>query len=131
MHKLAAHIHASVSGVREVYVGLGSQIGAPIDQPTIASAQLILDLGRALADVQPGVDLALSSAPGRLEAGTEANHGEPRTRNDAARKAGGFRRKCRRLWQAWQNGNSSRFAVARAIHRRTRYAQRSAIGAKR
>jgi S-adenosylmethionine synthetase len=50
-HKLAADIHASVPGVREVSVSLGSQIGAPIDQPAIASAQLILEPDCALADV--------------------------------------------------------------------------------
>ena len=55
-HKLAADIHASVPGVREVYVWLGSQIGAPIGQPAIASAQLILEPGCALTDVQPGVE---------------------------------------------------------------------------
>ena len=55
-HKLAADIHASVPGVREVYVWLGSQIGAPIDQPAIASAQLVIDPGCALADVQPEVE---------------------------------------------------------------------------
>ena len=58
-HKLAAEIHATVPGVREVYVWLGSQIGAPIDQPAIASAQLILDHGRALDDVRPGVESAI------------------------------------------------------------------------
>lgn len=51
-HRLAAEIHASVPGVREVYVWLGSQIGAPIDQPAMAFAQLILAPGIALADVQ-------------------------------------------------------------------------------
>jgi S-adenosylmethionine synthetase len=55
-HKLAADIHASVPGVREVYVWLGSQIGAPIDRPAIASAQLILDPHCALADVQPAIE---------------------------------------------------------------------------
>jgi len=54
-HRLAAEIHASVPGVQEVYVWLGSQIGAPIDRPVIASAQLILAPGCALADVQPAV----------------------------------------------------------------------------
>jgi S-adenosylmethionine synthetase len=58
-HKLAADIHARVPGVCEVYVWLGSQIGAPIDQPAIASAQLILEPGCVLADVQPGVQFAI------------------------------------------------------------------------
>lgn len=55
-HRLAAEIHVSVPGVREVYVWLGSQIGAPIDLPAIASAQLVLDPGCALSEVQPAVE---------------------------------------------------------------------------
>jgi S-adenosylmethionine synthetase len=51
-HRLAAEIHESVPGVREVYVWLGSQIGAPIDLPAMAFAQLILEPGVALADVR-------------------------------------------------------------------------------
>lgn len=54
-HRLAAEIHGTIPGVREVYVWLGSQIGAPIDQPAIAFAQLIMEPGCALADVQPAV----------------------------------------------------------------------------
>ncbi len=44
-HKIANEIYQGVPGVREVYVWLCSQIGAPIDQPKIASAQLILEPG--------------------------------------------------------------------------------------
>lgn len=54
-HRIAAEIYASVPGLREVYVWLCSQIGKPIDQPLIASAQLILQKGVALADVEPQV----------------------------------------------------------------------------
>lgn len=54
-HRMAAEIYASVPGLREVYVWLCSQIGKPIDQPLIASAQLILQKGVALADVEPQV----------------------------------------------------------------------------
>jgi S-adenosylmethionine synthetase len=50
-HQLAAEIYASVPGIREVNVSPGSQIGAPVDQPVIASAQLILEPGCALANV--------------------------------------------------------------------------------
>jgi len=55
-HRIAAEIYASVPGLREVYVWLCSQIGKPIDQPLIASAQLILQQGVALADVRPAVE---------------------------------------------------------------------------
>ena len=55
-HRIAAEIYASVPGLREVYVWLCSQIGKPIDQPLIASAQLILQQGVALADVKSAVE---------------------------------------------------------------------------
>ncbi|MDI6689470.1 MAG: methionine adenosyltransferase [Actinomycetota bacterium] len=44
-HKIANTIHQEVSGIREVYVWLCSQIGMAIDQPKIASVQLILERG--------------------------------------------------------------------------------------
>ncbi len=54
-HRLAAEIYAHVPGLREVYVWLCSQIGQPIDRPLIASAQLILQPGVGLAEVEPNV----------------------------------------------------------------------------
>jgi S-adenosylmethionine synthetase len=54
-HHLAARIYADLPGLREVYVWLGSQIGRPIDQPLIASAQFSLQPGVALEDVAPRV----------------------------------------------------------------------------
>lgn len=44
-HKIANEIYQGVPGTREVYVWLCSQIGLIIDQPKIASAQLILESG--------------------------------------------------------------------------------------
>ena len=40
-HQVAARIYQEVPGVREVYVWMLSQIGAPIDRPKIAAAQII------------------------------------------------------------------------------------------
>ena len=57
--RLAAEIHATVPGVREVYLWMGSQIGAPIDHPAIVSAQLILAGDCALSDAQPGVEAVI------------------------------------------------------------------------
>jgi S-adenosylmethionine synthetase len=57
--RLATEIHAEVAGVGEVYVWLGSQIGAPLDQPALASVQLILNPGCALADVRTAVESRL------------------------------------------------------------------------
>ena len=54
-HRIAAELYANVPGLREVYVWLCSQIGQPIDQPLIASVQLILQPGVALAEVEPTV----------------------------------------------------------------------------
>jgi S-adenosylmethionine synthetase len=54
-HRIAAEIYAGVPGLREVYVWLCSQIGQPINQPLIASAQLVTQPGVALVDVQPAV----------------------------------------------------------------------------
>jgi len=42
-HQVAAKIHEEVRGIREVYVWMLSQIGAPIDQPKVAAAQIILE----------------------------------------------------------------------------------------
>ena len=54
-HYIAARLSVQVPGLREVYVCLGSQIGQPIDQPIIVSAQVIVHPGVILTDVQPSV----------------------------------------------------------------------------
>lgn len=54
-HQIAARIYSYIPGVQEVYVWLCSQIGEPIDQPLIASAQLMLQPGVALAEVEPAI----------------------------------------------------------------------------
>jgi len=41
-YHLANKIYSNVSGLQEVYVWLLSQIGAPLDKPLIASAQLVM-----------------------------------------------------------------------------------------
>jgi S-adenosylmethionine synthetase len=55
-HKLANEIYTNVPGIREVYVWLCSQIGKPIDQPKIATAQLILEEGVSIYDVAKPVE---------------------------------------------------------------------------
>jgi S-adenosylmethionine synthetase len=59
-HRIAGEIYANVPGLREVYIWLGSQIGKPIDQPLIASAQLVLQHDVALADVRPAVESTIA-----------------------------------------------------------------------
>jgi len=41
-HKIASEIYNKVSGLEEVYIWLLSQIGKPIDEPAIASAQVLM-----------------------------------------------------------------------------------------
>ena len=59
-HRIAGEIYANVPGLREVYIWLCSQIGKPIDQPLIASAQLVLQRDVALADVRPAVESVIA-----------------------------------------------------------------------
>jgi S-adenosylmethionine synthetase len=44
-YEIAQHVYQKVSGIKEVYVWLLSQIGHPINQPKVAGVQLILDKG--------------------------------------------------------------------------------------
>ncbi len=51
-HQIADRIHQALEPVEEVTVWLCSQIGQPIDQPLVASAQVILAPGVGLAEVE-------------------------------------------------------------------------------
>jgi S-adenosylmethionine synthetase len=53
--RIAEQITHEVSGVREVYVRLLSQIGKPIDQPKAASVQLILEDGVSLSAIESDI----------------------------------------------------------------------------
>ncbi|HIP88366.1 MAG TPA: methionine adenosyltransferase [Anaerolineales bacterium] len=55
-HEIANRIYIEVPGIREVTVWLCSQIGQPIDRPLMAAAQVILEDGVALEDVQDQVN---------------------------------------------------------------------------
>src|SRR5712692_3161317 len=50
-YEIAEHVHQKISGVREVYVWLLSQIGKPINEPKVAGVELILDKGVELKQV--------------------------------------------------------------------------------
>ncbi|MEM2226086.1 MAG: methionine adenosyltransferase [Candidatus Bathyarchaeia archaeon] len=54
-YRMADEIYKSVTGIREAYVWLLSQIGRPIDSPQIASAELILEPGVKLSSVKEAV----------------------------------------------------------------------------
>src|SRR5216684_5762948 len=50
-YEIARHIYEKVSGAKEVYVWLLSQIGKPINEPKVAGVELILDKGVELRQV--------------------------------------------------------------------------------
>jgi len=55
-------ITKEVTGVREAYVRILSRIGSPIDQPQIASAAIVLEEGRTLAQVHSDVESILDES---------------------------------------------------------------------
>ncbi|RLC79352.1 MAG: methionine adenosyltransferase [Chloroflexi bacterium] len=58
-HRIAEQVYQKVNGIREVYIWLCSQIGHPIDQPLIASAQLILKPGVELKEIKGDVEAVI------------------------------------------------------------------------
>jgi S-adenosylmethionine synthetase len=76
-HRIAQEIHRGVPGIREVYVWLCSQIGRPIDEPLIASAQLTLARGVSLTSVKDDVErLILRELDGIYDFTTRLSKGE-------------------------------------------------------
>jgi S-adenosylmethionine synthetase len=70
-HQIAGHIYDSVEPVEEVYVWLCSQIGRPIDEPWIASAQVVLAPGASLVDVQPDIESIIGNELANISSFTE------------------------------------------------------------
>lgn len=58
-HKIAEKIYKNMDEVREVYVLLLSRIGAPVDRPVMASAQILLNEGFRLSDVLRQVEMII------------------------------------------------------------------------
>jgi len=50
-YRMAEEIYGSVSGLKEVYVWLLSQIGRPINEPKIVSAQLVLESNASMKEI--------------------------------------------------------------------------------
>lgn len=50
-HKIAKEIYETIEGIKEVYVLLLSKIGTPIDNPQMATAQVLLERGRGINEV--------------------------------------------------------------------------------
>ena len=60
-HRIAEHVYEQVSGVEEVYIWLLSQIGKPIDQPAIASAQVVMKSGNSMENVRRDIKEVINS----------------------------------------------------------------------
>jgi len=50
-HRLAKKLFENVEGAREVYVLMLSRIGTPINEPQVATAQILLEKGRRVSDI--------------------------------------------------------------------------------
>ncbi|TAL25546.1 MAG: methionine adenosyltransferase [Nitrospirae bacterium] len=50
-HKIAREIYEKIDGIKEVYVLLLSRIGTPIDQPQMATAQVLLERRRKINEI--------------------------------------------------------------------------------
>jgi len=55
-HRIAEKVYEKVPGLEEVYIWLLSQIGKPIDQPTIAAAQVVMKPGNNFEEVQKSIE---------------------------------------------------------------------------
>ena len=65
-HRIANRIYTEVVGVQEVYVWLCSQIGAALDQPQVATAQVAPESGVRLASLQRRVADVLEDELARI-----------------------------------------------------------------
>ncbi|MEE8402271.1 MAG: methionine adenosyltransferase [Candidatus Hydrothermarchaeaceae archaeon] len=59
--RMAEDIAKEVDGIKEVYIRILSQIGSPIDQPRVASIQLILEDGSNFDSIKPKVEAIADS----------------------------------------------------------------------
>ena len=55
-HRMAREIYQGIEGIREVYILLLSRTGAPINQPRLATAQLLLEKGRRINEISKKVE---------------------------------------------------------------------------
>jgi S-adenosylmethionine synthetase len=55
-HRIAREIHQGVGGIKEVYVLLQNRIGAPVNRPRLASAQIVMEKGRRVEEVSRQVE---------------------------------------------------------------------------
>jgi S-adenosylmethionine synthetase len=60
-YRMAEEVYRKVPGIKEVYIWLLSQIGKPINEPKIASAQLVLEPNTKMKDVAEPVREAIQA----------------------------------------------------------------------
>ena len=60
-HRIAEQVYEQVPGVEEIYIWLLSQIGKPIDQPAIASAQVVMKSGNSMENVRRDIKEVINS----------------------------------------------------------------------
>ena len=70
-YEIAQHVYQKVSGIKEVYVWLLSQIGHPINQPKIAGVELILNKGVEFKSVSRPVTDIVKSELNNIDAFTK------------------------------------------------------------
>jgi S-adenosylmethionine synthetase len=65
-YKIADRIVDEVSGVKETYVWLLSRIGRPINEPSVASAEIIAEKGVTFKSLAPSIDEIIADEFGHL-----------------------------------------------------------------
>ncbi|MGQ9461382.1 MAG: methionine adenosyltransferase, partial [Candidatus Bathyarchaeaceae archaeon] len=66
-HRIAKSVYEQVAGIEEVYIWLLSQIGKPIDQPAIASAQVVMKSGNSFESVRKEIEEVMDSELKNIE----------------------------------------------------------------
>ena len=66
-YRMAAEVYLKVPGLKEVYVWLLSQIGKPINEPKIVSAQLVLEPNTAMKDINKPVSETIQAELDNLD----------------------------------------------------------------
>jgi len=66
-YKMAEEVYSKVPGLNEVYVWLLSQIGKPINEPKVVSAQLVLEPNISIKDVAEPIKETIQAELDRLE----------------------------------------------------------------
>ena len=66
-YRIADQVIRKVSGIKETYIWLVSNIGQPINEPAVCSAQVILEDGVSLKEITPGIEEAIAYEFDRLD----------------------------------------------------------------